>query len=296
MRIHAIQTGTVAIKRRQRQGRGHGGMRLLNTLLDREWTERLPIYAWLIEHPEGIIVVDTGESARVLQPGYFPGWHPFYRYGVKFFISPEQEIGPQLRTLGLHPDDVRWVVLTHLHTDHAGGLGHFPKAEILVSRTEYTFASSFAGRMSGYLVQRWPSWFAPRLVDFASTPLGPFPQSFALTQAGDVTLIPTTGHSSGHLSVVVRDGDDTIFLAGDTSYTQQLMLEQAVDGVSPEEAAAIDTLERIKRFVLETPTVYLPSHDPDAAQRLATRIVVPTASGSAPSQPIGEAAREFAVN
>ena len=60
MRMHALQTGTVAIKQRQRHGQGRGGMRLLNTLLDRDWTEPLPIYAWLIEHPEGIIVVDTG--------------------------------------------------------------------------------------------------------------------------------------------------------------------------------------------------------------------------------------------
>ena len=48
----------------------------LNTLLDREWTEPLPIYAFAIEHPEGVIVVDTGETARVAEPGYFPRWQP----------------------------------------------------------------------------------------------------------------------------------------------------------------------------------------------------------------------------
>jgi glyoxylase-like metal-dependent hydrolase (beta-lactamase superfamily II) len=256
-------------------------MRLLNTLVDREWTEPLPIYAWVVEHPEGIIVVDTGETARVLEPGYFPGWHPFYRFGVRFLISPDQEIGPQLRALGIQPDDVRWVVLTHLHTDHAGGLHHFPKAEILVSRSEYALASSFAGRMSGYLAHRWPSWFTPRLVDFTAAPVGSFPRSFALTQTEDVLLVATAGHSVGHLSVVVRDGDETIFLAGDTSYTEQLMLDQAVDGVAPDEAAAIETLGWIKRFVLETPTVYLPSHDPDAARRLAARTVALAASAPA---------------
>jgi N-acyl homoserine lactone hydrolase len=290
MRVHAIQTGTVAIKRRQRQGHGRGGMRLLNTLVDREWTEPLPIYAWVVEHPEGIIVVDTGETARALEPGYFPRWHPFYRYGVRLFIGPDQEIGPQLRALGIQPD-VRWVILTHLHTDHAGGLHHFPKAEILVSRSEYTFASSFAGRMSGYLAQRWPSWFTPRLVDFAASPVGPFPESFALTRAGDVRLVPTAGHSIGHLSVVVHDGNETLFLAGDTSYTEQLMLDQALDGVAPDEMAAVETLDRIKRFVLETPTVYLPSHDPDAAQRLADRTAVSTTHVPAPNSSLLEAMR-----
>ena len=78
MKIHAIQTGTVALTTRWREGVGHGRRRLLNTLLDREWTEPLPIYAFAIEHPEGVIVVDTGETARVAEPGYFPRWHPFF--------------------------------------------------------------------------------------------------------------------------------------------------------------------------------------------------------------------------
>ena len=63
MNIHAIQTGTVAITTKWREGKGHGRLRLVNTLLDREWTERLPIYAFAIEHPEGVIIVDTGETA-----------------------------------------------------------------------------------------------------------------------------------------------------------------------------------------------------------------------------------------
>ena len=45
--------------------------------MDRNWTDPMPIYAWLIEHPEGLIVVDTGESARVNEPGYPPRWHPY---------------------------------------------------------------------------------------------------------------------------------------------------------------------------------------------------------------------------
>src|SRR5262245_15543323 len=126
MRIHAISTGTVAIKERQRRGVGHGVMRQLNMLRDTSWTEPLPIYVWVIEQPEGVIVVDTGETARTAEPGYFPRWHPYYRIGLREWVQSEQEIGPQMRALGIAPEDVRWLVLTHLHTDHAGGLHHFP--------------------------------------------------------------------------------------------------------------------------------------------------------------------------
>ena len=274
LRIHIIQTGTVAIKSRQLQGEGHGGSRLLNTLRDKNWVP-VPIYAWVIEHPEGIIVVDTGETARTALKGYFPRWHPFLRQTAnKFLVGPEDEIGQQLQNLGIAPADVRWVVLTHLHTDHAGGLHHFPRAEILVSRKEYAAARGLRGMIQGYLPHRWPRWFNPRLVDFTSEAVGPFPASFALTKANDVILLPTEGHTSGHLSVLVREGERSIFLAGDTSYTEQLMLEQAVDGVSPDEKIAAQTLKRILAYTQANPTVYLPSHDSEAKERLAQRQVV----------------------
>ena len=107
MKIHAIQTGTVAIKTRQVQGVGHGARRQLNMFLDREWTEPLPIFAFAIEHPEGVIVVDTGESARTAERDYFPSWHPFFRYGLRLWVAPEEEIGPQLNRLGIATSDVR---------------------------------------------------------------------------------------------------------------------------------------------------------------------------------------------
>lgn len=277
MKIHAIQTGTVAIKQRQRNGTGSGMMRLINTLRDSEWTDYLPIYAWVIEHPEGVIVIDTGDTARTSEPGYFPRWHPYYRFGVRMAVQPEDEIGPQMRKLGLSPDDVRRVVLTHLHTDHAGGLHHFPNSEILVSRREHNAAVGFAGKLNGYLPHRWPAWYAPTLVDFTDTPFAAFPQSYTLTRAGDVHLVPTPGHSDGHLSVILQSDDGlSYFFAGDVSYTQQFMLNQTVDGVSPDVAVAKTTLARTLDYVQSTPTIYLPSHDPDSANRLKNREPVQT--------------------
>jgi len=274
MKIHAIQTGTVALTTSWREGVGHGRRRLLNTLLDRQWTEPLPIYAFAIEHPEGVIVVDTGETARVAEPGYFPRWSPFFRFAVRERVERYEEIGPQLERFGIAPSDVRRVVMTHLPTDHAGGLHHFPGNEIRVSRTELEYAAGWRGRLRGYVNRPWPAWFSPTLVDLPPVPFGPFPASLQLTEAGDVTLVPVPGHSPGQLAVIVEDGDHSVFLAGDSSYTQGAMLRGAVDGVGPDEVAERLTHERIRGYALATPTVYLPAHDPETAARLVERRTV----------------------
>ncbi len=274
MQIHAIETGTVKVRSRQREGLGTGTRRRLNTMLDREWTGWLPIYAFAIEHPEGVIVVDTGETARATEPGYFPRWHPYYRLAVRLRVEPEQEIGPQLQALGISPREIRKVVLTHLHTDHAGGLHHFEGVETMASREEIDGAKGFSGLVNGYPNNRWPSWFAPVPVQFAPSAYGPFSASAPLTAAGDVVAVPLPGHTPGHIGVVVEDGDHRVLIAGDASYTQELMLRRAVDGVAPDDAVAADTLERLNTLVAERPTVYLPAHDPQAAARLAERQAV----------------------
>jgi N-acyl homoserine lactone hydrolase len=65
-----------------------------------------------------------------------------------------------------------------------------------------------------------------------------------------------------------------LFLAGDTSYDERLMLAGKVDGVSADEDVSVATLNAIGRFAKTQPTVYLPTHDSESAARLADRRVV----------------------
>ena len=67
MKVHAIQTGFVRIKSAQVEGRGQGLSRRLAIFTDQDWTEWLPTYAWVIDHREGVIVVDTGQGVHLLE-------------------------------------------------------------------------------------------------------------------------------------------------------------------------------------------------------------------------------------
>lgn len=272
-KIHAIRTGFVKVRSAQRESRSTGLARVTDMLFDKEWTEWLPIYVWVIEHDEGIIVVDAGETSRVHENGYHPSWHPFYRRASRFSVHPDEEIGFQLHALGISARDVRQVVLTHMHTDHAGGLIHLTGSKIWVAEQELSRAGGLGGRLKGYLPHRWPKNWEPNFIRFDNHTVGPFRQSMSLTRSGDVLVIPTPGHTPEHVSVLVC-GSPSFFLAGDTSYNQKLLLAGKVDGVSPNEAISRQTMGNIVALSKERPLVYLPSHDSESEERLVQESVI----------------------
>ncbi len=275
MKIYRIETGKVRVKKNQlRKARGMAP-KMTKVLFDKHWSDWLPIYAWVIDHHEGVMLVDTGETYKTGIKGYLPKWHPYYSRAVKFDVKYEDEIGHKLLRMGIHPKkDVKKVVMTHLHTDHAGGLHHFPHAEVIIEKKEFDNARGASGIMAGYLPHRWPKWLKPRLVRLSNRMFGPFEQSMPLTADGDVNIVATPGHVPNHMSVIANLEGIYYFLAGDTSYTQENMLKGISDGVGTNENRS--TLRKIQEFSRQNPTVYLPSHDPGSARRMDRQITVPS--------------------
>jgi hypothetical protein len=97
-KVIPIPTGKAWLKSAKKRG-GEGRnpfQRKIDIFRDKNWL-CLEIFAWLIEHPEGRFIVDTGDSAENSTPGYLPWWNPFFTKQVSIRVAPHEEIGPRLR-------------------------------------------------------------------------------------------------------------------------------------------------------------------------------------------------------
>lgn len=264
VRIHALQTGRVRIHRKQAEPTARGPLRIAATMADREWTDWLPCFSWAIEHPEGTIVVDAG-----VEPGHVAAdWDVFERLSTRWDVEPEDALTARVAEAGLDAGAVRLHVVTHLHVDHVGGVGTLPGAEVVVGADEWRAAARPDGTLKGYRFP--PNGPEPRTLTFDGPPLDGFAASALLTQDGVVVALPTRGHTAGHLSVLVDDGGPVRHLVtGDAVYSEAQLLRGGIDGVSQFERDAHATVGRLQGLCRARPTVVLPTHDPQAAARLA---------------------------
>lgn len=269
MAIHVLRTGFVRVKRSHRQWSGPAALRLPAIIGDLAWSDWMPIHCYLLLHRDGPILVDTGETDRVNEPDHFacdPGSGWFIGSNLRLDVRPDETIVPQLARLGLGPDDIRTVVMSHLHTDHVGGMSAFPKARFLINRNDWP------GHM-GATPCLMPLWLKPDLVTFQAQAMGAFEQSFALGE--DIALVPTPGHSPGHQSVLVRDDDRWWLVGGDASFDDVQVREGARAGIVEDWEASLTTLQTIAAQLASAPTIYAPAHDPAAANRVSLAMPSP---------------------
>lgn len=128
-----------------------------------------------------------------------------------------QELNHQFASINLRIDDVKFVVLTHLHLDHTDGLKFFPKQEIIVGELDYKRANS-------NMPSTYPKWVKPNKVKYQNNKIEIFNQAYPITRSEDVLYIPTPGHTIGHSSILFKTDHFEIIFSGDTSYSQEQVL------------------------------------------------------------------------
>ena len=166
-------------------------------------------------------------------------------------------------------------MLSHLHHDHADGLGHFEGTDIVVSDENFNAARPrITGSLLGAVPGQWPSWFAPRRVTLDGPPAQSFDRSYPLTADATVFAVPPRVTWSGTCRWWSAPGRRPTFSPAMQPNDEELLKQRIVDGLAENIGLSLNTLDRIAAFARSEPTVLLPAHDPLAEQRLAERITL----------------------
>lgn len=261
-KIHVIQTGWGAVKRNGHDATGPGFLRLLSIVTDVDWTDWFPVNFYAIERSGSVLVFDTGETARISEEGYYrcdalTEW--IYLNQFRFSVAPEFELGPQLRSLGIDPATVKWAVLSHLHSDHIGGMRYLTGAEFLISRQDSD------GHM-GALMCRIPEWVEPTLIDYAPEPFGAFERSHSVGGDPNLRIVPTPGHSAGHQSLMLLERGTYYLFAGDAIFDLENAEGESDSGIAEDYDASRRSRDAIRKQLRDFDTVLAPAHDKGAQE------------------------------
>jgi N-acyl homoserine lactone hydrolase len=245
-------------------------------LLSPTWGDWRPIHVFVIEHDRGLVLFDAGQDlASLTDPGYYPAsplMRLIYRRLARFEMGPHETVSAQLGALGYRAEDVRWVVLSHLHQDHIGGLRELTGARFVVSAAEWQAMNAPNAEMAGFLPRHTDlpgaTWDKVVFEATSDPALAPFTSAHDLVGDGALVLLPTPGHTVGSLSMLVRGRDAPLLLVGDMTYDVAGMRRGLIPGLGSrstlhETAARVLELERRSGGL-----AILPAHDGGAAGRL----------------------------
>ncbi|MBF9298072.1 MULTISPECIES: N-acyl homoserine lactonase family protein [Mammaliicoccus] len=244
IKIHVLHTGTVIVDEALPfSTSSRNPIAWTGLFRNKRHQISLPVSVYLIEHPKGLVLIDTGwhTDNRVNQKKNL-----LFQYPVNKASLPEgQAVHEQLRNLGYEIDDIDYVLMSHMHCDHADGLRHVKNAKkILLSEPEYEAIKS--DKMH-YLPHEWKD------VDLSTfklsyTNIGPKGYSFDLFGDGTLQMVWCPGHSKGLCATLVKkEGQDKfVLLASDVGYANRSWERNILPGVLVNRKDAQESLNWVK--------------------------------------------------
>ena len=198
---------------------------------------RVPVPAYLIEHPKGTVLFDTAMHPSVAT-------EPEVRLGflAKIFevdMARDQSAAARLEALEFDPTQIDLVILSHLHFDHSGGLETIPNADLLIQRREWQAAKDpDLAAQNAFAAHDFDHGHRVREVDGEHDVFGD----------GSVTCLPTHGHTPGHQSLRLRLPEGEVILTGDACYMRQALERRHLPSVVHDDAEMLASLDRIAEW------------------------------------------------
>lgn len=181
---------------------------------------RIEVPVFLIKHPtRGYVLFDTGLPPQISEDaGKYMG--RLNHFLLPFTQAKGQDAVSQLAAAGVKAGEVKYVVISHLHFDHAGMIDAFPDATVLVDKREWEAQKAKPGHGFVDAAALEPKLGARlRLVDLSQEPpYGPFDHGLDLFKDGTLFLLDLSGHTPGNMGLWASLDEGPVLLAGDASW------------------------------------------------------------------------------
>lgn len=212
---------------------------------------RSSLQNYVIDTGKEVILVDTGMPIET--PDFVVDKKTTIYLGtrIKDYVSA-------LAELGYKPEDVSKILVTHKHADHTGELRSFPNAKIYASKEEKEDMDFKGDNLIA--------------VDYKDGAYHNFESSEKI--ADGVYFLPAKGHTRGNSIVIVENEGLFYLIHGDVTYTDEALYENKLSVVFEDIKLARETLDKVREFIKNNPTVYLSTHTPLGYENLESKKVV----------------------
>lgn len=223
---------------------------------------KLPVSCYLIEHPKGKILIDTGWDSK------YAAERPniFLNSISKPIIQSGESLDCKLKQLALLPNEIDYLFFSHMDFDHTSGLRLVQGAKrILAAKEEIEDSKKYFFR---YVKSTW-NFTSIEPFEYEKTGIGPVGKSYDVFNDGSVLLVNTPGHTHGLFSAKISYEGTYIILASDTIYTQKSIRERIIPGFTVNTDLARKSLEWVCKCASDEHCLLVAAnHDPAIEEQI----------------------------
>lgn len=227
---------------------------------------KIPVGFFVIHHPKGNVLFDTGNNDKIITD--FNYW-PKSMQGLDPVRTPDVAIDVQLRKIGMSPNDIKFVVPSHMHLDHGGNIAKFPNSTLIIQKDEIDYAMFPDEPYTGPFI-REDAWVL-RAANGSNNPnsmnmIIRNQEDFDIFRDGSVVVKYSRGHTKGHQMLIVRlPHKGTTILTGDNVYFRENVDKHIPPNLvlAYDPAAIMRSYDFIREMMANEGADYFTAHDPD---------------------------------
>jgi N-acyl homoserine lactone hydrolase len=203
--------------------------------------EAMPIGCYLVRHGNRYLLWDAGLSARALG-----NQHPTMKL--------DRSLVDQLAQIGVKPEAIEFVGISHYHGDHTGQASAFPKAKLVIGAADLA-ALKAATPPVGSAATHLKPWIED------GAPVAALVEDLDVFEDGRVVVLMTPGHTPGHLSLLVKLGGGNVLLSGDLWATHDNVLKDEMPDFNTSRAETAASRERFRRLASKLDATIILQHE-----------------------------------